>query len=96
MKTQELRIDGKSAAGFHIDLNGVALLVARGDNGFVMCGYLNVAAADKFGQAAAVVRGVNTLEELLDKPVTDVSAAAAKLGAKPGMSGREALRLFLK
>ena len=44
----------------------------------------------------AVVRGVNTLEELLDKPVTDVSAAAAKLGAKPGMSGREALRLFLK
>jgi uncharacterized protein YunC (DUF1805 family) len=96
MDATDLTIDGKKAAGFHIDLNGVPLLVARGDLGFVMCGYLNVAAADKFGQAAAVVRGVKTLDELLAKPVAEVSAAAAKLGVAPGMTGREALRKFLK
>jgi uncharacterized protein YunC (DUF1805 family) len=94
MQTRDIPIGGKTAAGFHIDLNGVPLLVARGAKGFVMCGYLNVAAADKFGQAAAVVRGVKDLDELLAKPVAEVSAAAAKLGVKPGMSGRDALEIL--
>ena len=91
MKTVELTIGPKKATGFEIDLPGAPLLVARAAKGFVMCGYLNVAAADKFNAAAAVVRGVKTIDELLAKPVTDVSAAAAALGVTPGMTGREAL-----
>jgi len=43
-----------------------------------------------------VVRGVSSLDDLMARPVTDVSAAAVKLGVKPGMSGRQALRRFLK
>jgi uncharacterized protein YunC (DUF1805 family) len=95
MDTRDIDLGGRKASGFHIDLLGVPLLVARGGKGFVMCGYLNVAAADKFGQAAAVVKGVKTLDELLAKPVTDVSAAAAALGVKPGMTGRQALEILL-
>jgi uncharacterized protein YunC (DUF1805 family) len=91
LQTREIDVDDKKAAGFHIDLNGVPLLVARGSKGFVMCGYLNISAADKFGQAAAVVKGVRTLDELLEKEVSEVSAAAAKLGVMPGMTGRQAL-----
>lgn len=91
MKTRDLTLGKKKAVGFEIDLPGAPLLVARGDKGFVMCGYLDVAVADKFGTAAAVVRGVKDLDQLMERPVTDVSAAARRLGVKPGMTGRQAL-----
>ena len=94
MRTRDLVIGKKKAVGFEIQLPGAPLLIARGEKGFIMCGYLDVTVADKFQQAAAVVRGVKTLDDLLEKPVTDVSQAAKRLGVKPGMTGQEALRRF--
>lgn len=83
------------AVGHCIDLPGAPLLVARAANGFVMCGFLDVRSADKFQCAAAVVRGVKDVDELLAKTVTDVSAAAAARGVTVGMTGRQALEKFL-
>ena len=92
MKTRDIRIGQKKAVGFEISLPGAPLLLARGDKGFVMCGYLDMSVADKFGQAAAVVRGIKTLDELLEKPVADVSAKGKRRGIKPGMTGLQALQ----
>ena len=92
MKTRDLMVGRGKAVGYEIPLPGAPLLVARGEKGFVMCGYLDVKVADKFGTAAAVVRGVKTIDDLMEKSVTDVSAAAKELGVKPGMTGREALQ----
>ncbi len=94
MKTRDIQFDKKSAVGYQIDLPGAPLIVAKGKKGFVMCGYLDTASADKFEAAAAVVRGVKSVDDLLEKPVTDVSRTAAKLGVKPGMSGRAALEIL--
>jgi len=95
MATRTIPVGAASADGFEIPLPGAPLLLARGAKGYVMCGYLDVAVADKFNQAAAVVRGVKNLDELLAKPVTDVSEAAAALGVAPGMTGLEALKKFI-
>ncbi len=95
MRTQDLVIGQKKAVGFEIDLPGAPLVLARGEKGFVMCGFLDVSRAEQFGAAAAVVRGVKTLEELLDKPVSAATPAAAKLGVTTGMTGRQALERFL-
>jgi uncharacterized protein YunC (DUF1805 family) len=94
MNTRDISLGKKSAVGYQIDLPGAPLLVARGKKGFVMCGYLDVKAADKFGTAAAVVRGVKTVDELMEKTVSDVSEAAAKAGVKSGMTGRQALAIL--
>jgi uncharacterized protein YunC (DUF1805 family) len=91
MTTSEIHIDSRRFTGWAIDLPGAPLLVVKAEKGFVMCGYLDIATADKVGAAAAVVRGVKTLGDLLAKPVTDVSAAARALGVTPGMMGRDAL-----
>jgi uncharacterized protein YunC (DUF1805 family) len=91
MTTQDIRLGDETAVGHLIDLPGAPLIVARGKKGFVMCGYLDVGAADKLGAAAAVVRGVKSVEELLAKPVAAVSRAAAELGVREGMTGRDAL-----
>ncbi len=92
MGQRQIDLGGATAAGFEIDLPQAPLVVARVEQGYVMCGYLNLAVADKFGQAAAIVRGVKNLDELLQKPVTDVSAKAKLLGVEVGMSGLNALK----
>ena len=79
----------------HVVTSGAPLVVAWGKAGFVMCGYLNIEAADKLGVAAAVVRGVKTVDDLLSATVQQVSKAGAARGVNIGMAGRDALSLLL-
>jgi uncharacterized protein YunC (DUF1805 family) len=95
MKTHKISIENKSAEGYEIGLPGAPLLVAQGSKGFIMCGYLDINTANRLGHAAAVVRGVMSIDELLDKAVSDVSEAAKKLGVASGMSGRQALQKLI-
>ena len=95
MKTREIVIDGKKGVGIEIDLPGAPLVLAKGPKGFVMCGYLDLHTADKVNAPAAIVRGVKTVDDLLKAPVVAVTAAGTALGVKPGMTGYEALELFL-
>jgi len=69
-----------------------SLIIAAAPSGFVMCGYLDIAAAEKIGDAACVVGGVKTVDELLNKPVVKLTKQARELGITTGMSGRDALR----
>ncbi len=96
MKTRELVIEDKKYTGIEIDLPGAPLVLVQCSKGFVMCGYLDIKTADKLNAAAAVVRGVKNVEELLEKPVADVSLAAQKAGVAMGMSGKEALTKLFK
>ena len=51
--------------------------------------HLNQPAAEKFGDAAAVVGGAS-FEEILANPVKGVTPEAEALGVKIGMTGAEA------
>jgi uncharacterized protein YunC (DUF1805 family) len=83
------------ATGLEVDLPGGAQLVlAWGRAGFVMCGFLDLTAAEKRGVAAAIVRGVKTIDDLLAADVQEVTSAAATRGVVRGMSGRDALALL--
>ncbi len=95
MKSIDVEINGKKASGLEVALPKAPLVLATGKDGFVMCGYLNIEAADKLGVAAAMVRGVATVDDLLKASVQAVSKAAAEKGAAVGMTGRDALAKFL-
>ena len=87
-----ISVNGKTVQGLELELPGGNVLVAAvGGKGYVMCGYLNLQAAAKFGDSAAVVRGVKTVNDLLAATVAEVTPAAEALGVKPGMSGFQAL-----
>ncbi|MEM7477245.1 MAG: DUF1805 domain-containing protein [Planctomycetota bacterium] len=70
------------------------LLVISGEKGCLTCGYLSMASFERNGDAAAMVRGVDTFEDMLVAEVREVSSLAEQLGAQPGMTGAEALKLF--
>ena len=70
------------------------LLVVSGSKGCLTCGYLSMASFERNGDAAAIVRGVDNFEDMLEATVQEVSSAGEALGVRPGMSGEEALELF--
>lgn len=70
------------------------LLVVRGSKGFLACGYIDVETCNKTGEACAIVSGVKTHEDMLEKKVKAVSAAGRNLGISVGMTGKEALELL--
>ncbi|MBW1997379.1 MAG: DUF1805 domain-containing protein [Deltaproteobacteria bacterium] len=73
---------------------GLPLLIIKGERGFLGCGYINVDACNRTGEACAVVTGVKTHEDMLDADIKAVSVEAERLGVRVGMKGRDALRFF--
>ncbi|MBE6356092.1 MAG: DUF1805 domain-containing protein [Lentisphaerae bacterium] len=74
------------------EMFGIKILLIKSANGALGCGYVNLAAAEKFGHALAIVSGVSSYEDMFAAEVKSVSSAAGKLGVLPGMSGIDALK----
>ena len=87
-----VKVDGKNCQGLRVDLpESPPLLLIIAEKGFVMCGFLNIEAAEKLGVAAAVVSGVNSFEDVLNAQVKAATSKAKNLGVEIGLKGREAL-----
>lgn len=91
MQVTDIIVGGNKAKGIVVPLGNANMVIVVGPNGYVMCGYLSIEAADKFGDCAAVVAGVRTVDELLSGKVVKTSSAAYGKGVRPGMTGLEAL-----
>jgi uncharacterized protein YunC (DUF1805 family) len=69
--------------------------------GIVGCGIFDLKTPEEFGQAIAIAKGTpkNPLvepEDLLDAKIVGATRQARELGVKLGMSGREAVEVFLQ
>ena len=96
IEVDPLKIDGKTAVGLKVDLpDSPPLLLVMGETGFVMCGFLNVDAAEKLDVTAAMVSGVKSFEDVLEAEVKAVTSEARKKGIEPGMKGKDAVKLLL-
>src|SRR5438067_11531509 len=68
--------------------------------GLVGCGIYDVKTAAEFGQAVAIARGTPQQplvdpEDLFDARIIEATPQARALGVRVGMTGREAVELFL-
>ncbi len=95
IEIRQLKVDDKAIVGLKVDLPDSPPLVAIiGERGFVMCGFLNMEAAEKLDVAAAMVSGVRTVDEVLEAKVKAVTSKARNLGIKSGLKGREVVKLL--
>jgi len=94
MIIEQIPLENGTAIGLKFDMGNATLLVIKADKGFVMCGYLDTEIAERLGDVAAKVRGVNELKDVLHTEVIYVTGHAKALGVKPGMKGHEALELM--
>ncbi|UCE44332.1 MAG: DUF1805 domain-containing protein, partial [Candidatus Bathyarchaeota archaeon] len=70
------------------------LLLVLGETGFVMCGFLNMDSAEKLNVTAAMVSGVKDFNDILKAEVRAVTSEAGKKGIRPGMTGKDAIKLL--
>ncbi|MGN0659050.1 MAG: YunC family protein [Emergencia sp.] len=93
IQIEMLSAAGKPVQGIRLNAPGGEghpnMLILLCEKGYIMCGYLNTEAAEKFDDAAAVVGG-SSFEEILANPVKAVTAKAAELGIEVGMTGAQA------
>lgn len=91
MLIEQIQLEKGCALGLRFEMQKYPLLVIRTEKGFLMCGYLNVNAAETLGDVAAKVKGVQSFEDVLKASIVEVTEKARELGIEPGMTGREAL-----
>lgn len=91
----QLKVEGKTALGLKVALpNSPPLVAVVAEKGFVMCGFLDVKAAEKLDVVAAMVSGVRTVDDMLSAKVKAVTSNGKMKGIKRGMKGREAVKLL--
>ncbi len=85
MITQEVDIKDKKFLYINEKLGKKApLVILKGDNGYIMCGYLNIDAANSLGDVAVRVSGVSDIDDVLNSKVNSCTDNAKKLGINPG------------
>lgn len=91
-----INLDGDSAMGLRVELpESPPLLLIIAKKGFIMCGFLNLEAAEKLGVSAAMVSGVKTFEDVLEAQIKAATTKAKGFGVKEGMKGTDALKCLL-
>ena len=94
---EQVDVAGRKALGIRAGLPGSPpILIIVAEKGFVMCGFLNIDAAERLGVAAVMVSGVRTFEDVLEAEVRAATSKAKALGVREGMKGREALALMMR
>ena len=92
IEIDKFEFEGKSFQGVKSTIpGGPNLLLIKGENGFVMCGYLSSDVAERVGLAAAIVSGVNTFEDVLNAEIKFATSAANNLGVEAGQIVKEVI-----
>lgn len=95
MITKDINVAGKTFRGIELELcDNSNLLVITGNKGYIMCGYLNINTAQKRNDAACIVTGVKTIEDMLNSKVVALTSAAQAMGVTMGMEVTEVLEKF--
>ncbi|MGE7666228.1 YunC family protein [Ureibacillus composti] len=92
---EPMELNGHSFTAVTVRLPKTTLLTISNENGYIMCGaldveLLNTRLANRKIIAGRAV-GVKTIDELLNAPLESVTLEAEKIGITKGMIGEEAL-----
>ncbi len=93
---EKIIIEGCEFDGYKIAMGNGNFLVIKGSSGFLGCGYVNIEAADRLGDCAAIVTGVKNFEDMFSAKVVKVSRKAAESGICEGMTGQDALMKMIR
>ena len=92
--SQKIKVGKKQVLAVLLKLNLKNLIVLSGSKGYVMCGYLNLSAANKFSDVAVKITGVSTIKQALAAKVHSASYSAKKIGIKKGKAIKDVLKII--
>ncbi len=94
-RTVTMQVGEREVIGIEVELPKTKLVAIMSEQGYVMCGALDVKLLDdRLGDRQIVAGrafGIRKCEDLLTAPLESVTSAARERGILPGMNGTEAL-----
>ena len=87
-------LEGYKIEAVFIPLGAKNLIILKGAKGYIMCGYLNLQAANKFNDVAAKITGVSTIEDAIKARVCSCTRAAKRIGIYKGQRVKETLKII--
>lgn len=94
MKIKKIKVGKKYVTGLIATLGKRNLILIKGKNGYVMCGYLNLKVASSFGDVAVKITGISNFKQALETKVHSCSARAKNKGIHKGQPIREVLKII--
>lgn len=97
INVRQIKTKKGTATGMNVKIPGSEhddMLIILADKGFIMCGYLNIQAAERMNDAAVLI-GAKELEDMLTNKVRALTPKAQELGITLKMTGEEALDLLM-
>lgn len=91
---KKIKVGKRYIEAVAIKLLSKNFVLLRGRQGYIMCGYLNMKAAEKFKDVAIKITGVSTIEEALKASVRSCTSSARRLGIYKGQPVREVLKII--
>lgn len=92
---KKIKMEDGEADGYSINIGSAPLLIIKAKKGFVMCSYLNMDVANKLGDIAGRVIGVNNFDDVLNADIVEISENAKKMGLKIGAKGKDFLNKLM-
>lgn len=90
-----IQIEDKTFIAVTLKLPKTNFMAVMNDNGYIMCGALDVALLNEKLKERKIIAGravgVRTIEQLLEAPLESVTLEAEQLGITTGMKGKDAL-----
>lgn len=94
IEQRKIQTGSRVVEALAFSLTGKNLIVLRGSRGYIMCGYLNLEAAEKFNDVAVKITGVSTIDDALKASVAACTSQARGLGIAEGQPIQEVLKLI--
>lgn len=92
--SKKIKIGKTQVLAVSVKLTTKNLILLKAAKGYVMCGYLNLAAANKFKDVAVKITGVSSIKQALEAKVYSASNAAKKLGIHKGQPIKDVLKII--
>ena len=91
---KKIKVGDKFIEGFEMRLGSKNLILLKGNKGYCMCGYLDIAVAERFGDVAVRITGVSDIEEAINSTVSSCTTQAEKLGISAGQPIKDVLKII--
>lgn len=95
LKYEKIRVGRKYIEAICMKLQGKNFILLRGSRGYCMCGYLDLAVAEKFSDTAVRITGVLSIAQAIRTTVSGCTTGAKKLGIYEGQPIKEVLRIIV-
>lgn len=94
IRYKKIKVEKKFLETVVFPLGKKNLIVIKGKKGYIMCGYLDLKVAQKFGEVAVKIAGVSNIKDALRTKVDSLTSQAGELGIYKGQPIKEVIKII--